>query len=126
MPTANGRVLFGRTEELRALRGVIDELQRGHGAIVLIEGEAGIGKTTFCEAVADGAGSKCSVAWVACSDVGGLPAFWPWKHVLDQLGLPPITAPDPEADSRTARVASFDAASCPLTCAAVPSPSSCP
>jgi DNA-binding CsgD family transcriptional regulator/tetratricopeptide (TPR) repeat protein len=42
-------VFVGRHDELRALRGAYDDGAAGHPQIVLVEGEAGIGKTTLVE-----------------------------------------------------------------------------
>ena len=44
----------GRTSELGALAGFFDRARRGEGALVVVEGEAGVGKTRLCaEALAD-------------------------------------------------------------------------
>jgi AAA+ ATPase superfamily predicted ATPase len=42
-------VFVGRQDELRALRDAYDDGSSGHSQIVLVEGEAGIGKTTLVE-----------------------------------------------------------------------------
>ena len=44
------RSVVGRQEELDALRRTLTDLQRGHGCVMLIHGEAGIGKTRLVEA----------------------------------------------------------------------------
>ena len=38
-------ILIGRTPELRALHSLIDQVKVGHGQIVLVSGEAGVGKS---------------------------------------------------------------------------------
>ena len=46
------RPVVGREPELRQLRGAFDAAAAGHGALVLVVGEPGIGKTTVCEHLA--------------------------------------------------------------------------
>lgn len=43
--------LVGRTRELSVLAGCLDELQRGRGALCLVNGPAGIGKSFFVSAI---------------------------------------------------------------------------
>lgn len=43
------RTLVGRDEELRLVREVVSRTRPGRGAIMLVEGEAGIGKTRLIE-----------------------------------------------------------------------------
>jgi hypothetical protein len=38
-------VLVGRGQELRTLAGCLDELEAGRGGVLLVAGEAGVGKT---------------------------------------------------------------------------------
>ncbi|WP_433285941.1 helix-turn-helix transcriptional regulator [Pseudonocardia sp. CA-142604] len=45
-------VLHGRETELAALRQAFDQLVRGRGGVILIDGEAGIGKTSLLAAAA--------------------------------------------------------------------------
>jgi predicted ATPase len=42
-------VFVGRQDELRTLRDAFAEASDGHSQILLLEGEAGIGKTTLVE-----------------------------------------------------------------------------
>ncbi|WP_454859466.1 ATP-binding protein [Promicromonospora soli] len=46
------RPLVGRDAELERLLGRWDEARAGHGGVVLVSGEAGIGKTRLCEELA--------------------------------------------------------------------------
>jgi len=48
----------GRAAELSVLDGALDRVASGHRCIVLIEGEAGIGKTRLLDAVLDGARAR--------------------------------------------------------------------
>ncbi|WP_166459491.1 ATP-binding protein [Amycolatopsis pithecellobii] len=77
------RVVVGRGRELSALRSALDRVRRGAGELVLVRGEAGIGKSTlveaFCgEAREEGAAVLVGAGW----DEGGAPTYWPWVQVL--------------------------------------------
>jgi DNA-binding SARP family transcriptional activator/predicted ATPase len=76
------RAYFGRDEELARLRTAWDFARTGDGRIVLVSGDAGIGKTRLVhELIADAAPDMV----VACGGgyEGGLaPPFWAWVQVL--------------------------------------------
>ena len=79
---AGGRPpLVGRDEELSRLRGIFDELASGRGRVVLLTGEAGIGKTRLLEELRSLAGDR--VTWLEgrCLSYGGL-ATWPFMEIL--------------------------------------------
>ncbi|HEY3629525.1 MAG TPA: AAA family ATPase [Jatrophihabitantaceae bacterium] len=83
--------LLGRDAELAELGDRLDAAFHGDGALVVIAGEPGIGKTTLLAAViARAATSGVPVlAGRAIADEG-MPALWPWRRVLDggaELGL---------------------------------------
>ncbi|MFL6151668.1 MAG: ATP-binding protein [Ornithinibacter sp.] len=59
-------VLLERGEQLRACADWLAEAADGHGRLVYVAGEAGIGKSTFSARVAAEAGSTASVAVGAC------------------------------------------------------------
>ena len=50
--------LFGRDEELRVLGGALDRLASGRSVVVLVEGEAGIGKSSLLASVLGDAGDR--------------------------------------------------------------------
>ncbi len=53
-PPAGSGELLERDEELRALAASLDSVQRsGHGKLVLVSGEAGIGKTALVRCFCD-------------------------------------------------------------------------
>jgi predicted ATPase/class 3 adenylate cyclase len=75
--------LLGRGRELEELTGALHDALAGHGRLVMLGGEAGIGKTRLAEeagarAIAKGA----QVSWGRCWEGGGAPAYWPWIQVL--------------------------------------------
>jgi DNA-binding CsgD family transcriptional regulator len=63
--------LVGRTSEVAMLAGLMRKIAKGHGSVVLIEGEPGIGKTTLVRAaLAEAAQPSCEVFWGAGDELG--------------------------------------------------------
>src|SRR5690242_2916773 len=78
----------GRDDVLAELRRVVDEAVAGRGHLLLLAGEAGIGKTTMLTAAADFAESRgIPVAWGWGWPGEGAPGYWPWVQVMRMLGL---------------------------------------
>jgi DNA-binding SARP family transcriptional activator len=99
--------LVGRRLELAQLAATADEVAAGSPRVVVLEGEAGIGKTRLAEAVADLARERgWAVAWSRCADEAGAPALWPWTQVLEQLGQPALE-PAASDDADAARFQLF-------------------
>ncbi|WP_164704304.1 AfsR/SARP family transcriptional regulator [Blastococcus litoris] len=92
-------LLVGRAAELSQLQAVAEQVGSGRAAVVVLEGEAGIGKTRLAEAAAEaGRAAGWSVAWSRCADDAGAPALWPWTQVLEQLGQDELTLRPDSAD----------------------------
>ena len=58
--------LLEREEPLGTLRGALAEAAGGTGRMVIVGGDAGIGKTALARALADGGGTPERVLWGAC------------------------------------------------------------
>ena len=79
---------IGRSDELSSLLVGLDDALAGRTTVVLVEGEAGIGKTRLLEELARLADSRLvPVVWGRASTVEGAPPFWPWRQVLRARSL---------------------------------------
>ncbi|BAL91748.1 putative SARP-family transcriptional regulator [Actinoplanes missouriensis 431] len=74
--------MVGRDQELGRCRAALHRARDGAPAVVVVYGEAGIGKTRLVEEVTRDRGD---VAWGRCFDHAGSPAFGPWAQVLATL-----------------------------------------
>jgi DNA-binding SARP family transcriptional activator len=109
-PSPPRSTLVGRRRELARVSAIAADVTAGRTRVVVLEGEAGIGKTRLAEAAADLAREQgWAVAWSRCADEAGAPALWPWAQVLQQLGQPPLEpiAAAEEDDADAARFQLF-------------------
>jgi predicted ATPase len=112
------RPFVGRMQELHELRSGLEEASSGHGSLVLVTGEPGIGKTRLMQ---EFAGMASASGWHVlvgrCWEEGGAPPYWPWIQVVraaggefEELAEPPsdrLAAPG--ADPESVRFRLFDA-----------------
>ncbi len=78
-----GELYIGREKELRMVLQALDDAAAGHGRILLISGEPGIGKTSTAGIAAELAkGKSFSCHWGHCYDGSGAPPYWPWMQLL--------------------------------------------
>ncbi len=76
----------GRADELRRIDRICTAAPEGRGAVALVSGEAGIGKTRFCDETAERARrAGLTVVTARCWGEGGAPALWPWQPILVEL-----------------------------------------
>jgi hypothetical protein len=91
-----GLPLVGRDEALADIEAVLDRAGAAHGGLVLVTGEAGIGKTRLAtEAVNRAHGFRTVWTWCAADPAAG--SFRPWVQVVRELA-----AADPEAARQVA------------------------
>ncbi len=82
-PAAPADRFVGRQRELEVLRSAFEEACAGHGRIVMLAGEPGIGKTrTAQELAGHAAGREAAVLWGRCHEEAGAPPYWPWVQIL--------------------------------------------
>ncbi|MGH9263746.1 MAG: BTAD domain-containing putative transcriptional regulator [Acidimicrobiales bacterium] len=75
--------IVGRADQLEVLHAALADARAGHGGVVLVSGEAGIGKTRLAEELAAGAEAQgATVAWGRAYETEGAPPFWPWTQVI--------------------------------------------
>jgi hypothetical protein len=85
--------MFGRQRELGELRAALRGAEAGRGALVLLVGEPGIGKTRLATAFADDAATAAArVTWGRAWEAGGAPAYWPWIEALRPLATDVATS----------------------------------
>ena len=96
-PLFQAPLIVGREHEQATLRDHLAAACAGHGSLVLIGGEAGIGKTTLAEALCrEATGRHALVAVGHCYDLAETPPYGPWGELLCDLlpsaALPPALA----------------------------------
>jgi len=95
MTTVSRDSFVGRHAHLEEVEALLDRARQGSGCLVLVSGEAGIGKTRFAEEAAGLAErTGAAVAWGQCTEEEGAPPFLPWSQVFRQLAA---VAPRPRA-----------------------------
>src|SRR5262245_50512226 len=76
--------LLERGPQLASLAGAVAEAKAGHGRIVLVHGEAGVGKTAlvrrFC------AEAHARVLWGACDPLSTPQPLGPFVDIAEEVG----------------------------------------
>ncbi|WP_415901341.1 ATP-binding protein [Neptuniibacter sp. QD29_5] len=76
-------LFVGREKELNSITQAINDASSGRGRIVLLSGEAGIGKTSTAEIAIELSTSRGFKAYSCyCHEAAGAPPFWPWIQLL--------------------------------------------
>lgn len=78
--------LLERDEELSVLATAVGRAAEGAGSVVLVGGEAGIGKTSLVRALAERVGAEVSFLLGACEPLSVPVPLAPWREVLDAAG----------------------------------------
>jgi predicted ATPase len=64
---------------MAGLRAAMDDAMNGHGRVVMLAGEPGIGKTRMAQELSSYAESLgAQVWWGSCYGQQGAPPYWPW------------------------------------------------
>jgi predicted ATPase len=97
--------LTGRERELAILRERLADALAGRGGLVLIGGEAGIGKTALAEALCREAAEQGALVLVGrCYDLAETPPYGPWVEALRRYEPAPDQPPPPPAFARRGTV----------------------
>lgn len=83
-----GGRLVGRSDVKAAVLDALEQARSGTGQLLLISGEAGIGKSAVLAFLADAAQDGSRVIRAFCQAGSGVPPYWPWVQVLRATGLP--------------------------------------
>jgi predicted ATPase len=83
--------LVGRERERQFLRSQLDAALAGHGSLMLISGEAGVGKTALADDLCQLAQERGAHAIAGhCYDLTETPPYGPWRELISHtsaLGL---------------------------------------
>ena len=85
--TGKARRIVGREREKAALRAAFSDVRSARGSMLVVSGDAGIGKTTLVEEfVRDVTAEGVTVAAGRCSErLAGTDAYLPWLEALDAV-----------------------------------------
>jgi class 3 adenylate cyclase/tetratricopeptide (TPR) repeat protein len=93
-------VFVGREHELERLRKAFDNAVSGHGGLVMLVGEPGIGKTRTTQELETYAKMRgAQVLWGRTHESAGAPPYWPWIQAGNQYAaahaddLPTVIGP---------------------------------
>jgi hypothetical protein len=117
--------LVGRQEQLDRVDELLAGLAAGQGGMLVLTGEAGIGKTSLARAAGDRAAARgVTTAWGRCVEGAVAPAYWPWTQALRDAGPAGIAAaqlldgtPDDPADPEGAQFRLYERVTAELAAA---------
>jgi tetratricopeptide (TPR) repeat protein len=104
----SGLPFVGRKQELFTLQRAVEGTLCGGGALVMLEGEPGIGKTRLAgefASVAQNRGAR--VLWGRCDGgISGAPVLWPWIQIARQQSSSCLPEePNPNSNGELAKLA---------------------
>ena len=93
MVSQSAKILVGRQREMAELNAALDCAMAGHGRLVMLAGEPGIGKTRIAQELAGLAEQRgARVLWGWCYEQEGAPPYWPWVQPVRSY----ISATEPD------------------------------
>src|SRR5947209_4332560 len=108
---AVGEGLVGRGEEVARLLAWWDDARAGRPRLVLVAGDAGVGKTTLALELSSQVEPSARVAWARCHEDATAPPYWLWRRLLHDVGA---TVPSLASGSFDDRDDWFDAVTAQL------------
>ncbi|SDB93745.1 regulatory protein, luxR family [Raineyella antarctica] len=117
--------MVGRSEQVALIDDAVSAASGGRGGLLLVTGEAGIGKTLLGQTAIERATSRgMRAAHGHAVDDPGAPVLWPWRRAarqLPELGQVLATVTATDLDDDAARFAVWEAVADALASAAEPS-----
>jgi class 3 adenylate cyclase len=99
--------LLGRVAELRSARALGEALLQGHGGVLFVVGEPGIGKSRLLAELRDVLHAAGPVTWLEgrCVSYGEALPYWPFRDLLrGWIGATVVDAPGRVGDALRTRV----------------------
>jgi predicted ATPase len=81
-----GRPLLERDYELAVLTAAVEEAGQGKGSVVLVQGEAGIGKSSLIAALRDRLGNGTRLLVGRCDDLALPRILGPFRDLVGAVG----------------------------------------
>jgi transcriptional regulator with XRE-family HTH domain len=82
-PATGSTTFVGRTEELVSLQTALANAAAGRGGVVMLAGEAGIGKTRLAREFAHAAQAEGTIVlWGGCFEGDWQPPYGPWVEAI--------------------------------------------
>jgi DNA-binding CsgD family transcriptional regulator/tetratricopeptide (TPR) repeat protein len=105
--------LLERESDLRVLESALIDAEHGNGSVVLVSGEAGIGKTSLVQTFADDHRRDARILWGACDDLSTPRTLGPFHDIAAHEGgtLKEALAGAPRGDVFDAVLDAIDGAS---------------
>lgn len=83
MVSQPGQIFVGREREMIALTSALEHALDGHGRLIMLAGDPGIGKTRTAQEFAVEAGKRgATVLWGRCYEEEGAPPYWLWIQII--------------------------------------------
>ena len=82
----------GHARELALVTDACRAAAGGRGTVVVVSGEAGVGKSRLCAEAGARLAARMTVVTARCWPHGGAPALWPWQPILRDLAGPDAAA----------------------------------
>jgi tetratricopeptide (TPR) repeat protein len=92
--------LVGRAAIIDELVAAATTAARGNGSVIVLTGEAGVGKTSVARTLAQRVGDVLAVSWGGCVADQSAPPFWPWHTLVRPRPTDPRSGTDRISGSR--------------------------
>ncbi len=99
-------LLVGRSRELLVLRAQLAEALAGNGSVVVLGGEAGIGKSRLADTLCREASAAGALVLAGhCYDFSVTPPYGPWEELIEHSATDDSATPSPQLAHGTSHAA---------------------